>query len=90
MTDFSNLPIWIPKHLRRLQLSVEQLAHRTGVSRTSIYRYLYDQDRPTEHTMVKMCRALDVPFEEGLRQYTPRRIGPTPGPRPARRKRITT
>lgn len=68
--NFSHLPTWLPKQLERVQLSAEQLAHRAGVSRTCIYRYMYDQDRPSKKTMLGICRALDIPPEQGLRQYS--------------------
>ena len=75
VSNFSNLPVWIPEQLMRLGLTKEQLAHRLGVSRTSIYRYIYDMDRPSKDTMLKMCRVMGVPLEEGLRQYTPKKNG---------------
>ena len=74
-SNFSNLPKWIPRQLKRVGLTKEQLAHRVGVSRTTIYRYIYDMDRPSENTMLNMCRVLDIAFEEGLRQYTPKKNG---------------
>jgi transcriptional regulator with XRE-family HTH domain len=73
--DFSKLPTWLPRQIKRIGLRKEQFAHRVGVSRTTIYRYIYDMDRPTEDTMLKMCRVLDIPFEEGLRQYVPKKNG---------------
>jgi transcriptional regulator with XRE-family HTH domain len=73
--DFSNLLTWLPRQIKRIGLRKEQFAHRVGVSRTTIYRYIYDMDRPTEDTMLKMCRVLEIPLEEGLRQYTPKRNG---------------
>lgn len=79
--NFSHLPTWLPKQLRRVGLSAEQLAHEAGVSRTCIYRYIYDQDRPSEKTMLGICRALDITFEEGLRQYSPKKNGAPAGPR---------
>jgi transcriptional regulator with XRE-family HTH domain len=74
-SNFSNLPTWLPRQLNRVGLSKEQLAHRAGISRTSVYRYIYDSDRPSEDTMLRICRVLEVPFEEGLRQYTPKKNG---------------
>lgn len=75
INDFSRLPTWLPKQLARIKLTKEQFAHRVGVSRTTIYRYLYDMDRPSEGTMLRICRVLDIPFEEGLRQYVPKKNG---------------
>jgi hypothetical protein len=31
--------------------------------------------------MLKMCRVFDIPFQEGLRQYVPRKNGRPYGPR---------
>jgi DNA-binding XRE family transcriptional regulator len=73
--DFSNLPVWLPKKLDDAGLSPEQFANQVNVSRTSIYAYISDKSRPSEQTMSRMCRLLNVPFEEGLAQYTPKKIG---------------
>ena len=73
--NFSKLPTWLPKQIKKAGLTKEKLAHRAGVSRTCIYRYIYDMDRPSEDTMLKICRALDIPFEVGLSQYTPKQNG---------------
>lgn len=73
--DFSNLGDWLPKQLRRVGLSVEQLARLAGLSRASVYFYIDDTCRPTEQSMVKICSVLGVPLDVGLRQYTPRQIG---------------
>jgi len=74
-TDFSNLPYWLPRQVRKIGLTLEQVAHRIGVSRTMMYEYLQDTARPSEQTMLKMCRLFKVPFEEGLSQYTPKTNG---------------
>jgi hypothetical protein len=70
--DYNDLPKWIPAQMQRVGIaSVEQLAYRAGgLSRMAIYRWLNDQSRPTTQTMAKICRALDVPLAEGLRQYS--------------------
>jgi transcriptional regulator with XRE-family HTH domain len=73
--DWSNLPYWLPKKIMATGLTVEQVAHRTGVSRTMMYMYLTDEARPSEDTMLKLCRVIKVPFEEGLAQYVPRKNG---------------
>lgn len=77
--DFSNLPSWLPKKIAATGLTTEQVAHRTGVSRTMMYDYMADDARPSEETMLKMSRVLGVPFEEALAQYTPKKNGRPPG-----------
>lgn len=74
-SDWSNLPYWLPKKIMATGLTVEQVAHRIGVSRTMVYEYLADDARPSEQTMLKLCRLLKVPFEEGLAQYVPKKNG---------------
>lgn len=74
-TDWSNLPYWLPKKIMATGFTVEQVAHRVGVSRTMMYAYLTDDSRPNEDTMLKLCRVLKVPYEEGLAQYVPRKNG---------------
>jgi transcriptional regulator with XRE-family HTH domain len=81
--DFNHLNKWIPKRLAERGWSVEKLANHSGISRTAVYRWMYDDDRPEEETMLKVCRALDVPLEEGLRQYVPKKKG-----RPGRKQAI--
>lgn len=73
--DFSNLNVWLPRKAKTAKLTFEQIAHRVGISRTMMYEYVSDLSRPTEQTMLKMCRVLGVPFEQGLSQYTPKKIG---------------
>jgi transcriptional regulator with XRE-family HTH domain len=74
-TDWSNLPYWLPKKIMKTGLTVEQVAHRVGVSRTAIYEYLADESRPNEDTALKLSRVLGVKFEEVLAQYVPRKNG---------------
>lgn len=73
--NFNHLNLWLPSQLKRMGWSVEQLAQRTNTSRATIYNWLTDADRPSEQKMVKVCQVLGVPFEEGLMQYVPKRIG---------------
>lgn len=77
--DFNNLPTWIPQMAAKKGVTIERLGQLSGVSKTAMYNYLYDMDRPSEKTMLKMTRALGIDFEEGLRQYTPKRNGRPPG-----------
>jgi transcriptional regulator with XRE-family HTH domain len=79
--DFSKLRTWLPSQIAAYNqrgedvLTLEKLAHRIGKSRTALYRYLYDDDRPTTQTMNLLCQALGVSLTEGLRQYTPKKLG---------------
>ncbi|MFL6307438.1 MAG: helix-turn-helix domain-containing protein [Candidatus Sulfotelmatobacter sp.] len=73
--DFSNLPMWLPQKIEKTGLKMSQVANRVGISRATLYEYLRDRSRPTEQTMLRLCRVLGVPFEQGLAQYTPRPIG---------------
>ena len=75
MEDFNNIKDWIVPLLEQKGLSLENFAREVGVSRASIYFYMTDKTRPTSVTMKKMCDVLEVPFEEGLAQYTPRPVG---------------
>ena len=79
--DYSHLPVWLRRQLRRVGLTPEKFGQRAKVSRISVYAYLSDRSRPSEQTMAKICRVLGVPFAEGLRQYTPKAVGnPNFGP----------
>lgn len=90
MKDFNNLPVWIPKQCAKKEIGIETLAQRSGVSRTAIYKYLYDQDRPSEQTMKRITKALGVSFEEGLKQYTPKRNGRPPGKKSEKTSEVRT
>lgn len=81
LADWSNLPYWLPKKIMETGLTIEQVAHRTGVSRTAIYEYLADDSRPSEDTMLRLCRVINVPFNEGLAQYVPKQNGRPRGSR---------
>ncbi len=80
LKDFNNLGSWLPKQLKRYPggISVERLANRAGISRTALYRWMQDQDRPDEQSMIRVCQALGLPPEEGFRQYVPKREGRPP------------
>jgi transcriptional regulator with XRE-family HTH domain len=73
--DFNNLKIWLEELLTRYKLSVEDLSKEADISRTSLYHYMNDKMRPTEQTMVRICHVFNVPLEEGLSQYTPKKAG---------------
>lgn len=62
--------------LEKRALSVEQLARKAGITRTSVYFYISNKKRPTPETLRRICAALDVTFEEGLRYCTPSKVGP--------------
>lgn len=81
--DFNHIDQWLDAHLRARQMSVEQLARRSGLSRATVYFYMTDKNRPSSNAMAKLCHALGVSVEEGMKQYTPRKAGRPAGPRPA-------
>jgi transcriptional regulator with XRE-family HTH domain len=74
-TDYNNIGKWLIPLLDEKSVSVEDFARAVGVSRASIYNYIVDRNRPSEQIMAKMCHILKRPLDEGLRQYTPKKIG---------------
>jgi transcriptional regulator with XRE-family HTH domain len=74
-TDWNHLPKWLPKKIKATGLTVEQVAQRTNISRTVMYKYLSDLKRPSEQTALRLSRVLGVTFEEILAQYTPKKNG---------------
>ena len=77
--DFNHIKQWLDPQLKQMGLSVEAFANRCELTRAAVYFYRNDKNRPDEQTMIRMCRVLGVPAEEGLAQYSPKRTG-----RPAR------
>ena len=73
--DFSNLPRWLPQKIKQTGLRLSQVANHARISRATLYEHLSDGSRPTEQTMLRLCRVLGVSFQEGLSQYTPKPIG---------------
>ncbi len=75
-SDRNALPKWLPAQIAKAGIEgYEALARRSGLSRTAIYRYLNDEDRPSTQAAVRICRALGVPLEDMLRQYTMKPVG---------------
>lgn len=77
--DFNHLKEWLPPLIAAKELSFERFARECGITRAMIYYYIADRYRPESTTMIRMCQVLGVPAEEGLAQYSPRRIGRPPG-----------
>jgi transcriptional regulator with XRE-family HTH domain len=75
MSNFSNLKEWLSRKMDDAQISPEQLANASQLSRASIYFYLTDRCRPDEQSMARICAALGAPLIEGLAQYTPKKRG---------------
>jgi transcriptional regulator with XRE-family HTH domain len=82
-TDYNRIKLWLLPILDSKGMSVESFARLVGISRATVYFYLSDKHRPDEQVMAQICRVLGVPFEEGLRQYTPKKWG-----RPRGRSRV--
>lgn len=75
MKDFNNIREWLLPKLADRQQTIENFARECGLSRASVYFYLTDKTRPESTTMKVMCDVLGVSFEEGLAQYSPRKMG---------------
>lgn len=73
--DYNRIKEWLIPILEGKGMTIEQLASAVGVTRSVIYYYIHDKSRPSEKVMISMCRVLGVPAEEGLRQYTPKKVG---------------
>jgi transcriptional regulator with XRE-family HTH domain len=85
--DFNNLHRWLPAKLKKAGLSVERLSQLANITRATIYFWMTDKARPSEDTMLRVCRVLGVPFEEGLRQFSPKTMGRPRTRKPQERKR---
>lgn len=75
MKEFNNLPEWLSKRIKDKKITVERFAWKVKVSRGSLYYYLNGHSKPSSQVMVRICRELRVPLEEGLKQYSPSVIG---------------
>lgn len=73
--NFNHLKEYLQPKLEALGLSVEQFARSIGKTRTAVYYYMHDKNRPTEEVAASMAHVLGVPLEDVLRQYTPRKSG---------------
>lgn len=76
--DFNHIKQWLDPQLKKTGLSVEGFANRCELTRTAIYFFRNDTNRPDKQTMIRMCRVLGVPAEEGFAQYTPKKSGRPP------------
>jgi transcriptional regulator with XRE-family HTH domain len=74
--DHNDIEKWLIPLLQERGLRIEPFAYLCGVSKTAMYGYLSDKNRPRPETMAKMCQVLGVPEEEGLAQYSPREREP--------------
>lgn len=81
-SDYNHIREWLLPQLAEKGLSIEQFARACGLSRVIVYFYMDDKYRPDSQIMAAMCDVLEVPLEEGLRQYTPRKRGRPEGYRP--------
>ncbi len=75
MKDFNRIKGWLDPQLQAKGLSVESFARQCELTRAAVYHFRADTNRPDEQTMIRMCRVLGVPSEEGFAQYTPKPRG---------------
>jgi transcriptional regulator with XRE-family HTH domain len=73
--DFNHINRWLPPLLKSKGLTMEKFSRKVKVSRAAVYAYMTDRNRPDSQIMLRMCRVLGVPFEEGLKQYVPKQVG---------------
>ena len=59
-------------------LTIEQLAHACGITRTAIYSYIERKSRPTTPTLRRIAQALGVRFDQALGYCTPAQVGRPP------------
>lgn len=71
----NNLHKWLPAQCERAGISLERLSQLAEVSRASLYKWMADDDRPSEEAMQRVCSALGVDLIEGMNQYTPKKRG---------------
>lgn len=68
----SGAPPSAPNGLLLLRnMSIEDLARASNLTRTTIYNYINGEDWPTAPSLRRICEALDIAFEQGLRYCTP-------------------
>lgn len=75
-TSGEGAPEYAPDGLLTLRgLSVERLARASSITRTAVYFYIDGKCRPTHATLLRMCRVLEVSYEEGVKYCTPATVG---------------
>ncbi len=57
------------------KLSVEKFARACNVTRTAIYNYINNVNRPTLYVLRKMSETLEIPLDEILQYCTPAQFG---------------
>lgn len=86
----NNLKQWLigtedkPGLLVKRGIGTEDFAYSIGLTRSAVYFFLEDNNRPSPQTLAKMCKVLGVTIEEGLKHVDPRATG-----RPAGTKETT-
>jgi transcriptional regulator with XRE-family HTH domain len=83
-TSENTIKEWLLPKLEERGQSVEEFANEIGISRASLYFYFTDKCRPDDETMAAICHSLNVPLEEGFRQYVPKKEGRPSGWRKGR------
>lgn len=71
----STLSEWLKKKLEDKNMSIARLAFETGLSRTIIYYYLEDVNRPGKENLQKICDVLGADINEAIGLYTIKKIG---------------
>jgi transcriptional regulator with XRE-family HTH domain len=74
--DFNRISAWLRPKLKALNMSVEELALHCNIGRNTMYGYMSDKWRPSKEAMKRICDFIGVPLSEGLKQYTPNKMGP--------------
>lgn len=55
--------------------SIRNVAREAKISAASIYGYIAGHKRPTPNNLHRLCKALDVPYQEGLKHIKPSKMG---------------
>jgi transcriptional regulator with XRE-family HTH domain len=76
LTGGEGAPDYAPDGLLALRkLSVEKLARASNITRTAVYNYINNVNRPTDYVLKSMSEALSIPYAEMLSYCTPAPFG---------------
>lgn len=71
----NTLKEWLTPKLEDLGLSVKDFSLEIGVDESTIRKYFSDARRPSREVIVKICRYIGVPVEEGAAQFESNKVG---------------